>query len=205
MTEQTGILPVFYPVFQRKIFGIFKIDSQKNTESEDQYIIDTGKEGAIMVYVNMETITDASSGIIAHQVNCQGVIGAGVSGAIIEKYPEVKRGYEIWCSGLRTPEQRFGTVQLIRVSHSVSVANIFSQRNYGNAKKTGKKYTDENELVRSIVQICKEYPYRNVYIPEFIGCGSAGGDWCYVFSQLNAARLENLHVVHREENNDNAN
>lgn len=46
-------------------------------------------------------ITTVEEGIVAHQVNCQGAIGAGVSGAICRKWPEAERAYRAFCAHLR--------------------------------------------------------------------------------------------------------
>lgn len=138
-------------------------------------------------------ITKLQSGIICHQVNCQNRIGAGVSKAICEKYPEVKRQYHIVAKKIKSPEERFGLIHKVPVSENVTVYNIFAQLNYGNANKTKKCYTDEEKLTNAIIKICEENKGTWVCIPEKIGCGLAGGNWDSVLNKIK--HLSNLCVV----------
>lgn len=120
-------------------------------------------------------ILDIKSGIIAHQVNCCNAIGAGVSKAIINKYPEVEAAYHEYCSG-KSKKELFGTYQMIQITPSLSIVNIFSQMNYGNSTKTGKVYTNMECLTNTLKKLADNH-IETVYVPDHIGCGLAGGDW----------------------------
>lgn len=119
-------------------------------------------------------IFDIKTGVIAHQVNCCNAIGAGVSGAIIGKYPKVAEAYHEMCNK-KGKNEAFGMIQTIRVGESLVIANIFSQLDYGNSKKTGIIYTDMKLLTESLKYLLTIN--SKVYVPEYIGCGLAGGDW----------------------------
>lgn len=128
-------------------------------------------------------ITDITSGIIVHQVNCRDRIGAGVSGHIIRKWPAVEQAYHDFCD-VNEPIERFGKAQFVEVTkpnkfglHGLTVVNLFSQMNYGNSAKTGVVYTNLEALVKGILKICYQNPKQTVYIPYGLGCGLAGGDW----------------------------
>ena len=119
-------------------------------------------------------ILDVKEGIIAHQVNCCNTIGAGVSRAIITRYPKVEGAYHEMCNK-KGKDGAFGMIQTIRVGENLVIANIFSQKDFGNSKKTGIVYTDMNLLTESLKYLLKTN--SKVYVPQYIGCGLAGGDW----------------------------
>lgn len=128
-----------------------------------------------MIILNGD-IREVSVGIIAHQVNCQGAIGAGVSGVICNQYPMVKDDYIDICS-VSDKEDLFGGMQIVPVTGTLKVANIFSQFNYGNSAKTGIVYTDMDKLIYSLKNLRETYPDEIIYVPYKIGCGLAGGNW----------------------------
>lgn len=122
-------------------------------------------------------IMDITDGVIVHQVNCDNIIGGGLSGKIIKKYPVVAEEYHIMMTGIR-PEQAFGLHQIIAVTDKLVVVNLFSQLHHGNPKYTGKVYTDIVALVKGLRDICTEFQkHKKVYIPYGIGCGLGGERW----------------------------
>lgn len=120
-------------------------------------------------------IMDVKSGVIVHQVNCQNRIGAGLSGAIISRYPIVEKLYHELCETL-PPKQLLGEVQKIQAAPGLVIVNLFGQLYYGNAEKTHRVYTDPNALTEGIQRVLDE-TNETVFIPGFIGCGLAGYDW----------------------------
>lgn len=137
-------------------------------------------------------ITDVSEGIIMHQVNCKNRIGAGVSGAIINKYPEVEKEYHNSFKKC-LPEKLFGSIIEIHINQKLSVINCYSQFSYGNSAKTGITYTDMDMLVNHIRYVCANNPDKTIYVPYGIGCGLAGGNWDFVYS--NIEHINNLVIV----------
>lgn len=125
-----------------------------------------------MLNVIKKDITDVTSGIIAHQVNCTNHIGSGVAKAIITKWPIVKVKYHEWCN-LRTPDELIGTIQLISISDDLIVANCFSQRDKG---YDGKLYTDYSSIRKCLGSLSK-LKLSPLYIPYKMGCGLGGGNW----------------------------
>ena len=126
-------------------------------------------------------ITNICCGTIVHQVNCQGAIGAGVSGAIIQKWPEVESAYRYKCYEQK-PEELYGDTQVVQINRDLRVVNLYTQLNYGNAKKTGIVYTDVNRLVQALRDVCKDF--STVYAPYGIGCGLAGADWDDLYTRI---------------------
>ena len=124
-----------------------------------------------------DIIRDAQ-GIICHQVNFQGVMGGGVAASIREhllsdaQYKE----YQQYCKAKGSAA--LGTVWYCATDSTNVVANMFCQNafsrhecltNYGCMEKCF-------EDVRNIAETWK----RPIFIPGYIGCGIAGGDWVRV-------------------------
>lgn len=148
-----------------------------------------------MKFVNGD-ITDIEYGAIIQQVNCQGIMGAGVAKALYTKWPVIKSKYE-WFSNRPNKNALYGMIQTINVTHQITVYNSFSQFDYG----THDKQTNEAMLINNINMICKAYAglnaqsgnYIPVYVPYGIGCGLGGGNWAFV--SYGIANNENLTVV----------
>lgn len=131
-------------------------------------------------------ITSIKNGIIVHQVNCQNKIGRGLSGQIIRLYPLVRQAYHNAFSRKTDP---FGHIQYVHITRDLIVANLFSQRDCGNPKRTGKIYTDIDALVEGLTTICTGYPNEKIYIPYNIGCGLGGESWDRVYDRIKDLNL----------------
>lgn len=124
-------------------------------------------------------ILHATENIICHQVNCQGVMGAGLAKQIRSKYPTVFTTYK-HLHNRSNPYDLLGTAQIVNVGETSYVANIFSQLNYGRGKL---RYTDYDALRSGLKQVRQfaESKGLTVALPHQIGCGLAGGDWKVVY------------------------
>jgi len=131
------------------------------------------------------SILDIEKGIICHQVNCKGAMGAGLALQIRKKWPNVYKQYKHFVD---TNQYKLGKLQLIYVKEDLIVANIFGQDRYG---RTG-RYTDYNALRNALNQLAewldtnlaltgKKTP---IYFPVSMGCTLAGGDWYLVKSMI---------------------
>lgn len=140
-------------------------------------------------------LMDYTEGIIAHQVNCRNEIGAGVSGAIIKRYPEVEEAYHQAFQQVKKQDDLLGNVQLVQINDKLTVANLFTQLDYGNASVTGKVYTNVELLVANLVYLCKAFPGRNIYIPGYIGCALAGADWNEVKEKIKDLPLKVVYLA----------
>lgn len=143
-------------------------------------------------------VTLATHGIIAHGVNCQGVMGSGVALAIRNKWPAV---YDAYLANNRIPEemrgQLLGSCHIIRVGEDLWVANCYTQLNYG---KDGTKYASVDAIRRSLGFV---FSHANatglpIHAPR-IGAGLGGLDWdtevLPVFEDLNSEYLDGVNVV----------
>ena len=126
-------------------------------------------------------ITTAESGIIIHQVNCQGVMGSGVARAIRDKFPIVWEKYKERCddntdAGIPTAAL-LGYAQLVQVSDKLWVCNLFSQNHYG---RDGRRYTSYDAIDAGLAhlghQVSQLKMTGDIHHP-LLGAGLGGGNW----------------------------
>lgn len=116
-------------------------------------------------------------GIIAHQVNLKGKMGAGLALQIRRRYPAV---WEQYRQDYR--QLQLGQVQFVRVNESLYVANLAAQADYG----IDRRQTDYDALALCLAELSNVSRQLNLtpYLPHGIGCGLAGGDWRVVCSLI---------------------
>lgn len=121
-----------------------------------------------------QDLLDVTHGVIAHQVNCVGVMGAGLARQIKNEYPKVYLAYRDLFNRRRL---RLGVIQIVKVSHDLWVANLAGQ--YGVGTETAQTDYNSLELALSRLSIycSKHLPDKQVFFPFGMGCGLAGGKW----------------------------
>ncbi len=137
---------------------------------------------------------DSSARIIAHQVNCQGVMGSGVAKQIKDKYPNVFKEYAALCHSAESSEDLLGRSYLVHSDGSqikfgedyegIYVANLFGQDKYG---YDGKQYTDVDALGAAFVDLHIQAAILGIdtiAMPYKIGCCRGGADWPRVYMIL---------------------
>jgi O-acetyl-ADP-ribose deacetylase (regulator of RNase III) len=134
-----------------------------------------------MIKIVEGNILNAIEDVRCQQVNCQGVMGAGLALQVKNKYLEVYNEYIKTCKQT-SPQKLLGSVQYIECHDGYIFANLFGQLNYGK----GQQYT-----LYSALKNCLEYVHdrakkyeETVAIPYGIGCGLAGGDWEIVYKMI---------------------
>jgi O-acetyl-ADP-ribose deacetylase (regulator of RNase III) len=125
-------------------------------------------------------LLDCDADLICHQVNCQGVMGAGLARSIRTKYPEVFSAYVEKCTRYARSQALLGTVQAISIAPSKYIVNIFGQWRYG----TDRRHTDYNALDRAFHTINERCKNKSIAIPYKMGCGLGGGDWNIVLNLI---------------------
>ena len=136
------------------------------------------------LFLNM-SILDVEEGIVCHQVNCQGVMGAGLALQIRKKWPIV---YDRYRKYVAFHTHLLGKLQLVTINNDLIVANIFGQDRYGRIKR----YTDYNALRSALNTLAKWLDTHlnltgqkmPVYFPVGMSCKLAGGDWYLVKSMI---------------------
>ena len=123
-------------------------------------------------------ILNVTEGIIVQQVNCKGVMGAGLAKQIRDKWPSVYNRYldKVYYSPKN--EDLLGTTAWNKVDTNLFVASIFGQYDYGH----GTKFTIYPALFKGLDYVfgMAETDQIPVYIPKGLGCGLAGGNWDFV-------------------------
>ena len=136
--------------------------------------------------------------IIAHQVNCRGVMGGGLAKTIKDHYPEVFNTYkefidEYWAINHESP---LGT-GCAWTADGHEIWNIFGQDDYGRDKcytdyqAVKDAFTDMILGYRELECIPADYAQMPIAIPYCFGCGLGGGDWSVMKKTLEEVEREN--------------
>jgi O-acetyl-ADP-ribose deacetylase (regulator of RNase III) len=128
----------------------------------------------MIIYKKLD-ITTVQNGIVAHGVNCQFVMGAGVALSIKNKWPNVFSEYISYKQKCNTNDL-LGKVLFVKISESLFVANCFTQQYYGN--KPNVRYASPNAIRRCVERCVDECNDRglDLYMTR-IGCGLGGLNW----------------------------
>lgn len=127
-------------------------------------------------------LLECQANILCHQVNCQGVMGAGIARQIREKILTRNQflRYKTLCS--RYGSELLGHVLYLKVvPNKKYIANIFGQNECGNGIQTD--YRALSLALQKVHNSAKKYGF-SVAVPGYIGCGLAGGDWDYVLHSI---------------------
>lgn len=125
--------------------------------------------------VKSGNLLDINHGIIVHQVNCQGVMGAGLAEALRRKYPKIYPRYREFC---QAGKLRPGMVQFVKQSDTLYVCNLAGQDEYG----SDRRHTDYDALRTALTKLHQVGLQRSlpIYLPYNMGCKLGGGDWAVV-------------------------
>lgn len=135
-----------------------------------------------MLHYKVGNLLDAPQICIAHQVNCQGVMGSGVAKAIKEKYPKVYEHYKGLCD-IKTSKELLGTsLEVYCKIGERTVINLFGQELYG---YDGSRYTSYVALTTALDGAFRLVASENrnygdpleIAVPYKMGCDRGGGDW----------------------------
>lgn len=132
--------------------------------------------------------------VLVHQVNCQGVMGAGIAKTIKTKFPRTFQKYKDACDKLSYHEKEQLLGKLLFTSEyvescgfKINIANCFGQCRYGRDKR----YTDYEALRNCFIKVkTRANNNQDIIIPYKIGCCNAGGDWEIVIKMIEEEFLE---------------
>lgn len=130
---------------------------------------------------------------ICQQVNCRGVMGAGLAMQIRSQWPVVYRRYLGLCYG--SDGNKLGTYQEVLVEPKLYIVNLFGQNGYGR----GERQTNYAALATALFSFFRDCAQKNqdaiIRLPYGLGCGLARGDWDTVLDIISdAAKAWNLNV-----------
>lgn len=140
-----------------------------------------------MIKTIEKDLTTITSGVIGHQVNCRGAMGAGIAKTIADLYPNLLIEYKKLCSeDTLQPSTCF-----IWKQDGLTILNLAGQLMPGGPSPFESPNTRLVFLTNAIRDaIDKLPPNPTIYLPYKIGCGIAGGNW-----DLTLHMLENLEDV----------
>ena len=136
-----------------------------------------------------DMLTNVKQGsILCHQVNCQGVAGAGIAAQIKDKFPGWYESYKQYCDTFEHKIDLMGTIHAYNAAPGVIICSIFGQLSYGKDKVQ----TDYDALEMALKKIERETAIKNmndgtgwtVHVPYMMSCGLAGGKWQIVRDML---------------------
>lgn len=137
-----------------------------------------------IIYKN-GNLLDAQTDVIAHQVNCQGVMGSGVAKQIKEKWANVytayKAEYDLF-TDLNKP--LLGNCQLVQVNDNQHVANLFGQKYYG---RDGRRYTSYDAIYDALTNLAVQMMdngMKSLAIPYKMSSDRGGADWNVVLAMI---------------------
>lgn len=110
--------------------------------------------------------------VVGHQVNCQGVMGAGLARQIRERYPQALSDYRAAHTSGRLI---LGAAVMSRVADQRWIAHLTGQDRYGRDQQ----HTDYDALRRALSWVATRATKAGLTIglPYGIGCGLAGDHW----------------------------
>lgn len=135
-----------------------------------------------IIYCN-GNLLDAQTDVIAHQVNCQGVMGSGVAKQIREKWPIVFKSYKEFFKNVEDSQVLLGEAQLVELDEKY-IVNLFAQFNYGTFPM---KYTDYEALYNSLINLrvlMQCHNCKSVAFPYKMSSDRGGADWNVVLAMI---------------------
>jgi O-acetyl-ADP-ribose deacetylase (regulator of RNase III) len=113
--------------------------------------------------------------IIAHGVNCQGVMASGFAKGLREKFPWAYESYKEFCD-LRDEEYLLGTIRWSKSeTENIRIAHCFTQLSYG---KENFRYVSYDAIDDCMIKLANECIIGETKIcMPMIGAGLGQGDW----------------------------
>jgi hypothetical protein len=145
-----------------------------------------------MVTFIQGNLLEIESGIICHQVNCRKVAGAGLAKQISNKWPE-------WYTKYKNVSGYLGLVSWHKINDDLWLADLYAQDGFGRDRR----YTNYAAFGKCLLDLSRTVDATkliSVYLPKYVGCGLAGGDWQIVYRIIEDA-LPNAIIVELSQRN----
>lgn len=130
-------------------------------------------------------IFSSQASIIAHGVNAQGRMNAGIAKQIRQRFPQA---YADYMTKFKTTGWSLGDTQLVMVGESPRfIANCCTQEFYG---RDGFHYCDYDAIENCLATLFRFASREgcSIAMPR-LGCGLGGGDWNIVFDIIKKVSL----------------
>ena len=173
------------------------IEHLAKTETTDSRIIHT------VIEMSGDILSPNLTGhevLVCHQVNCMGVMGAGLAKYLCNLFPGLLPAYQSVCKRYKA-EELLGTTYYYPVNYNgfdYVIANIFGQVRYGR-DRCYTNYDALRQAFRSMRTMTGTYygirPSTRIRIPYRMGCGLAGGNWTVVQSIIQEELVDHGIIV----------
>ena len=132
-----------------------------------------------MITIIHKDLFESDANILIHQVNTEGVMGAGIARTVKAKYPKVFEKYHKVCKSYSV-DDLLGKVQLLDTGDGRKICNLFAESL--NRKIEGNRRTNYDAFRRAFLSLLdKVAPNTKLAMPYLIGCGLGGGDWKVIY------------------------
>lgn len=132
-------------------------------------------------------ILEAKENIICHQVNSQGIMGAGLALQIAKKYPKCEKAYQYFCKEQDYDYEILKSQICEVLINDKHIFNCFTQKlNFDT------DYIALEKCFNEVMIICKNHNLT-VAVPYKYGSNIANGDWKEVESIFE--KLSNKHGI----------
>ena len=157
-----------------------------------------------MIHIVKGNLLESDCNVIAHQVNCMGVMGAGIAAKIKQKYPWAYRAYYFQCRSHLGAHELLGTAQIVpepceedeyrRIPATrLRVVHLYGQYKYGRERQHTVYQAVEDALHLMLRNLHQDQDLK-IGLPYGMGCGLAGGNWGIV-SEI----IEKVFYFHRQD------
>ena len=128
--------------------------------------------------------------VVAHQVNCEGIMNGGIAKFIRQRYMHMSdfHRYQKLCevNGKMNLGHVFycRSAEIDRMKPFV-IANCFGENKIhpaGGGPVTN--YEALRQCLRNVADVSRKHQFHIIAVPAKIGCGLAGGDWNYVKNDI---------------------
>lgn len=111
--------------------------------------------------------------------NDEGKYGAGFSGAVSRRWPQVEKEYRNFYRMSANPttlRMPLGKIQTVPVQSDITVINMIAQRGIANNKESSPiRYDALEDCIKQVGELAQR-DGASIHAPR-IGCGLAGGTW----------------------------
>lgn len=126
---------------------------------------------------------------VCHQVNCEGLMGAGLALQVRRLFPRAFDAYRNCCDELGRSCLGMTQCYVALEPYNYVLVNLFGQEGYGKYVQR----TDYAAVEKALGSVNKMFRNCTVRIPYHMGCGLGGGDWNIVLSLVEST-LTDCHV-----------
>ena len=135
--------------------------------------------------VNGNLLTYPGIQVVAHQCNCLGVWGGGIAKTIHNLNPTAYELYHNHCKSQKDAHNLLGTIQVLKTDDGKYIANLFGEYSFCESiapyEEGGKpRHTDYDALWQCFRRLHIWMVLNDIKtggVPDYIGCGLAGGNW----------------------------